>query len=312
MRRFLVVFLVITVLINGGLVAYEHLYPHEAAAFLINAARDKADLHEAKTSIPGFEISYLEGGRGDALVLLHGFSASKDNWTPVARYLTPNYHVVIPDLPGFGDSSKPERATYTIQEQAERVHAFVQQLRLKRIHLAGNSMGGFIAANYASKYPDEVASLWLLDAAGTKAGQDSEVRRQFSETGVVPMLVTSVDDLPRVSKLVMSKPPFLPYCIERTLGERALANRALHERIFKVDYRMLSPLLDTFVTKLDVPALVIYGKEDRLINPKAADTFKAMMPNARVILMNGIGHVPMIEAPKRSADDYLQFRASLN
>src|SRR5262249_3421412 len=155
-----------------------------------------------------------EGGSGEPLVLLHGFSANKDNWTRAAQYLTPHYHVVVPDLPGFGDSSKPPRATYTIQEQAKRRHAFLHQLGLNRIHLAGNSMAGFSAPTYAWKCPDGVASLWLLDPAGTKAGQDSEVRRKFNETGVNPLLVTSADDLPRVSRLVMARPPFLPYCIE--------------------------------------------------------------------------------------------------
>jgi pimeloyl-ACP methyl ester carboxylesterase len=87
-------------------------------------------------------IVYLEGGRGESVLLLHGFGADKDNWNLFSRYLTKRYHVIAPDLPVFGESSKIWSDQYNISAQVERVHDFVKQLGLKSFHLAGNSMGG--------------------------------------------------------------------------------------------------------------------------------------------------------------------------
>lgn len=300
--------LLIVVLLIGGLVAFDFLAPHTAARLGVQLEQKRSGLHEARAAIPGFEIAYLEGGEGEPLVLIHGFGADKNNFTRVARFLTPHYRVLIPDLPGFGDSSKPDNATYTIPEQVERVRAFVQGRGLARVHLGGSSMGGFIAAAYAAKYPAEVASLWLLGSAGTEAAMDSEVRRRYRETGEILLVAKTPEDFRRIADLVMTKPPFIPYSVKRVLAERAIANYRLHSRIFEQIAGPGSPLLESYVTRLETPALVVYGREDRVLNPKGAETFKGLMPNAQVILMDGIGHLPMIEAAQQTAADYLAFR----
>ena len=310
MRRFLPILLV-PVGLFGGLLAFDYLAPHTAARLVIQFERRRSGLREGHLPVAGFDIAYLEGGSGEPLLLIHGFGASKDNFVRIARYLTPHFRLLIPDLPGFGESSKPDNMTYTIPEQVERLHAFIKQSGLNHIHLAGRSMGGFIAAAYAAKYPGEVASLWLLGSAGTRAGQDSEVRRHYRATGECLLLSKTPEDLSRVMKLVMSRPPFFPYCVKRVTGERAAANYSLHSRIFDQDYEKDSPLLDSYITNLTVPALVVWGKEDRVVSPSGAETFKAMFPGARVILMDGIGHIPMIEATEQVAKDYLNFRNTL-
>jgi pimeloyl-ACP methyl ester carboxylesterase len=311
MRRYLLPILLVPVGLLGGLLAFDYLAPHKAARLVLQFERRRSGLREGHVPVAGFDIAYLEGGSGEVLLLIHGFGASKDNFVRIARFLTPRFRVLIPDLPGFGESSKPENMTYSIPEQVERLHAFVKQSGLSRIHLGGSSMGGFIAAAYAAKYPGEVASLWLLGSAGTRAGRDSEVRRHYQATGECLLLSKRPEDLSRVMQLVMSRPPFFPYCLKRVIGERAAANYSLHSRIFDQDYEQNSPLLDTYITNLAMPTLVVWGKEDRVVNPMGAETFKAMIPEARVILMDGIGHIPMIEATEQVAEDYLRFRNRL-
>lgn len=305
MRRILLVL----ALLIAGVVAFDFLAPHQAARAGAQLERWRADLQEAHATVSGFDIAYLDGGHGEPLLLVHGFGADKDNFTRVARHLTPHYRVIAPDLPGFGESSKPANVSYSIADQVERVRAFAQHLGLQRFHLGGSSMGGAIATAYAAKYPGEVASLWLLAPAGTAVAFDSELRRHYEQTGENLLVAKTPEDHARVLDFVMSKPPFLPYSVRRVLAERAAANYPLHSKIFAELSR--SPPIETQVTRIDTPALIVWGTEDRALNPKGAEALKALMPNAQVVLMDGIGHLPMIEAVASSAEDYLAFRQSL-
>ena len=305
MRRILIVL----ALLVAGLVAFDYLAPHTAARTAAQIERWRADLRENRATVSGFDIAYLDGGAGEPLLLVHGFGADKDNFTRVAGRLTPHYRVIIPDLPGFGESSKPDTVSYSIAEQVERVRAFAQHLGLQRFHLGGSSMGGAIATAYAAKYPAEVASLWLLAPAGTAAAFDSELRQHYQKTGENLLVARTPEDHARVRAFVMSKPPFLPYSIRRVLGERAAANYPLHSKIF-AELNAAAPI-ESYVTRIDAPALIVWGTQDRALNPKGAAALKALMPNAQVILMEGIGHLPMIEAAGPSARDYLAFRQGL-
>jgi len=294
------------VLLLAGLAAFDHFAPYTAARLGVQLEQRRSGLHEARASIPGFEMPYLEGGSGEPLLLVHGFGAEKNNFTRVARYLTPHYRVLVPDLPGFGEASKPDTGSYAIAEQVERLRAFAQGLGVKRAHLGGSSMGGFIVTAWAAKYPEEVASLWLLAPAGTRAAADSELRRHFKETGEILLVAKTPDEHARIRAFVMSRQPVLPYSVKRVLGERAAADYALHSKIF----RQLSeePPIDSYAARIETPALIVWGAEDRVLNPKGAEALKAIMPNAQAIVMPGIGHLPMIEAVRQSAEDYLAFR----
>lgn len=301
--------LAVVVLLLAGVAAFDYFAPYTAARLGVQLEQHRSGLREASASIPGFEMPYLEGGSGEPLLLIHGFGADKNNFTRVARFLTPHYRVVIPDLPGFGEASKPDTATYAIAEQVERVRQFAQGLGIRRAHLGGSSMGGFIATAWAAKYPGEVASLWLLAPGGTAAAYDSELRREYQKTGEVLLLAKTPEEHGRVRAIAMARQPLLPYSFKRVLGERAAANYALHAKIFEQMNREAP--LESYVTRLETPALIVWGAEDRVLNPRGADAMRAFMPNARAIVMPGIGHLPMIEAVWQSAEGYLAFRQQL-
>jgi abhydrolase domain-containing protein 6 len=95
----------IIALIILAVISY-YAFPEQVAAFFIRAERSKANLTKKEIKIDDLNIVYLEGGTGPTILLLHGYAANKDNWPRFAAYLTKDYHVVIPDLPGHGESSK--------------------------------------------------------------------------------------------------------------------------------------------------------------------------------------------------------------
>ncbi|MER1973104.1 MAG: alpha/beta hydrolase, partial [Psychrobacter alimentarius] len=136
---------------------------------LIQFERNKANLEKkVLTLASGDTLTYLEGGNinGEPLLLIHGFGANKDNFTRIAKELS-DYHLILPDLLGFGESSKPPQADYRADAQAQRLHELLQAKGMaSNIHVGGNSMGGAISVAYAAMYPDSVKSLWLLDSAG--------------------------------------------------------------------------------------------------------------------------------------------------
>jgi pimeloyl-ACP methyl ester carboxylesterase len=272
--------------------------------------RSRAGLVRKETTLAdGTRIVYLEGGSGAPLVLVHGFGADKDNFTRVARFLTPHYRVVVPDLVGFGESAHRADVDYRYAAQAERLRAFVQALGLQRIDLGGNSMGGGIAMSYAAQHPQEVASLWLIDCAGIAAAPPSELARRITTTGENPLMITRESDFPAFLKFVMSDPPWIPGSVMDTLARERIANQALERQVFQ---QIATDSVDAAVAGLRTPALIVWGDEDRALSVGTVPVLKALLPNAQAVVMPHVGHAPMIERPQQSAEDYLRFRASLS
>ena len=308
LRRLVLVLLLIVV----AVVAADRLAPRATARVLVGLERARAGLGAERITVDGIDIAYLAGGTGEPLLLVHGFAADKDHFTRIAAHLTPHYRVLVPDLPGFGESSRPAGASYAIAEQAERVRAFARALGIERVHLGGNSMGGFIVTQYALAHPDEVRSLWLLDAAGTRRAFESELSRTIQASGTNPLLVRTPDDLQRTMAFVMAHPPFMPTSVLRGVAERMAADHELHARIFTQVGPGYVTTVDDRLHQLGMPTLVVWGTADRALNPEATQVYAAAMPRVQVVRMDGVGHLPMLEAPAETAADYLRFRQSLS
>jgi len=271
--------------------------------------RSRAGLQRKEIALAdGTRMVWLEGGAGAPLVLVHGFGADKDNFTRVARYLTPRYRVIVPDLVGFGESAHRADVDYHYAAQAERLRAFVQALGLSRIDLGGNSMGGGIAMSYAAQHPSEVASLWLIDCAGIAEAPPSELARILTTTGENPLMITRESDFPAFLKFVMSDPPYIPGSVMDVLARERIANQALEQQVFG---QIATDSVSASVKGLATPTLIVWGDEDRALSVGTVPVLKTLLPNARAVVMPHIGHAPMIERPKETAEDYLRFRAGL-
>lgn len=291
--------------------ALEHLAPQRMARLWLGLERRRAGLTLKRQAIAGgIDMPYLEGGRGEPLLLVHGFGGDKDNFTRLAGALTRHYRVIVPDLPGFGEATRDAALRYAVGDQVQRLHAFVSALGLPPLHLGGNSMGGFIAAEYAATHPQQVKSLWLLDPAGTAAAHGSPMLRHYLATGDTPLLLRRPEDIGVLLQAIAVKAPLLPPSVKTVLAQRAIADRALHARILQQLVHE-SPTLEERLPAIAAPTLVVWGSEDRILHPDGAAALQARLPRCRVVLMRGIGHVPMMEAPAATAGDYLRFRAEL-
>lgn len=295
--------LIVAVVAVGMVAAW--LAPQQLTALGLALERRLAGLSLRTARVGPFDMPYLDGGRGEPLVLIHGFGGDKDNFTRIARFLTPHFRVIIPDLPGFGDATRDPAANYAMRDQALRLHAFLEQLGIEACHLGGNSMGGYISAEYAAAWPLAVKSLWLLDPGGTMASHSSDMLIEYEKSGRNPLLVQDVADFDQTIAATTHQTPFLPRFARTTLGRRAVADFVLHTRIMR--QMAESPLLENSHGVMQTPALIVWGEHDKILNPLGAAAFAALFPNSKVIIMPGIGHLPMAEAPKQTANDLLAF-----
>jgi pimeloyl-ACP methyl ester carboxylesterase len=247
--------------------------------------------------------SYYEGGSGPTLVLLHGFAADKTIWLPLAEQLTAHFHVVIPDLPGWGESSRNAGASYGVQAQAQRLQAFLAALNLQRVVLVGHSMGGAIAGVYAADHPDGVAALALLDAYGLKTKVNDFDRTVMA--GQDPFAYDDRAGYERALKLAFLHPPRIPGRIEdvfvaRNRADRPFIERTLAELRRPEDYLSLQHDLG----RLTMPVLGLWCREDRIVDPSALDSLRDGLTAAASIsssLLSGCNHMPMMEKPEATA-----------
>lgn len=298
-----------SVLAAGAGAYFFYSAPERMVRMALDHERRLAGLARGEAELPGgLRYVYLEGGKGEPLLLLHGFGANKDNFARVAKHLTPHYRVIIPDHIGFGESAKPPQADYAPRAQAERLRALMRKLGIASLHLGGNSMGGHIALTYAASYPKEVQSLWLLSAAGVWSAPPSEMRRRIAETGGNPMIVKNEEEFARLVSVVTYVPLPVPRRFLDVVAQERIRNHDLESRIFK---QLAEDSVEQRIRGLAIPALVVWGAQDRVLHPGSAGILHRLLTRSEVILMPGVGHLPMLEQPGKSASDYLRFRATL-
>ncbi len=281
---------------------------------LVQYERNKSDLDiKAFTLASGDRLTYAENVNvtGEPLLLIHGFGGNKDNFTRIANQLD-GYHLIIPDLLGFGNSSKPMAADYRADAQAERLHELLQAKGVaSNIHIAGNSMGGAISVAYAAKYPQDVKSLWLIDSAGFwSAGLPKSLEGATLENN--PLLINKTEDIYNLYNFVMYKPPYIPKSVKAVFAQERIANKELDAKILEQIVMDNVEERAKIIAEYDIPTLVVWGDKDQVIKPETTELIKDIIPQAEVIMMPNIGHVPMIEAVKQTANDYKKFRATLD
>lgn len=300
--------LVLTLLLAGGFTAALYQAPEPTSHLLMDLERSRAGLTRKQLILDdGSDYVYLEGGIGEPLLLLHGFGADKDNFTRVARFLSARYHVIIPDHLGFGESGRPEDADYAPLAQAARLRALMASLGLRDVHIGGNSMGGHIAITYAAQYPGEVKSLWLLDAGGVWSARGNDFAQKVKESGHNPLMARTEDEFAQVFAYVMSDPPFVPRPMLDVKARERFPHFELENKIFD---QVSVDSVEQRAATVKTPTLIVWGREDRVLNYAAGEYLHQVMSNSQLIIMDGVGHMPMLERPQQTAADYLKFRDS--
>lgn len=252
-------------------------------------------------SVNGLNLSYTELGAGPSttlrtgptLVLLHGFPLDSRAWMEVAQKLAGAFRVILPDLRGFGASTND--APFTIESLADDVHAFLQSKQLTPCILGGLSMGGYIALAFAKKYPQALNGLLLTDtksAGDTAEGKAGRMKMvEMVKTGgsravaeqMFPKMIAeqTVREQPTVVHMLRD---IMNACPPKTIEHALLAMR---------DREDFTPLLAT----INVPALVIVGKDDAIASVQVAKAMADGLPKGTLIVIPAAGHMAPMEQP---------------
>ena len=305
MGKLIIFFVIALVSLVALMIIMAWLFPGQAFNWAKKIEWARCGLKEKTIDINGLHISYLTGGKGDPLLLLHGFAGGKEHWVWVTKYLGEYFRIIAPDLPGCGSSTSDANLNYSVEEQVKRVYAFSQALGLKSFHIGGNSMGGNIAGVFAARYPEITMSLWLLSPGGVDSAQPSE-RDILMEKGENILVAKTVEDFERTYNFCFVNPPKLPGFIKKYLAKNTAAGSELAEKIYN-DLANQSTPLESALNKITIPTLILWGDQDRLTHVSGASILESLMPNAKAIEMNNIGHIPMMENPELSAKYYLEF-----
>ena len=244
--------------------------------------------------------------------MLHGFAASKEVWLKQMEILSPHFHVIAPDLPGWGESSRVDGASYNIDAQVSRLQAFVEALHLPKLVLIGHSMGGAIAGVYAAEHPDRVAELALLDSFGLKANENDFSRLAMG--GTDPFVFDNREQFTKAMAWAFAKPPEIPGRFQDVLIKRNQENRAFIDRTFNElrdpsQYLSLQSRLD----KLEMPVLGLWCHDDKIIDISALDSLRNGLKTASAIstsMLTGCNHMPIVEKPDETARIITQFTLS--
>ncbi len=272
-----------------------------------------AGLTTKRATAGDVDWAYSEGGNPNnpTVLLVHGLGGSRDNWNRVAHLLTPYYHVVIPDLPASGDTKIA--ATYDLQPAtiAESLRRFAETIKIeKNLNVAGHSMGGSIAALYASLYFSDTQSLLLVDTAGVYASAKSIYLKD--PTLLRDIIVTKPGDLSKVIKLVMYNPPFIPKDIlvgqENAMIAQSANMKKLVEKIIELSKAYTPDSFDTVLKSIEAPTLVIWGKEDQVVDVGVVPELTSFLKDKRPpVILDNIGHIPILEAEQLVVQAYLPF-----
>jgi pimeloyl-ACP methyl ester carboxylesterase len=269
-----------------------------------------AHVHQAE--IGGRKVNYCDYGDGPPVVLIHGLGGSWQNWIENVRAIGRTHRVIAPDLPGFGFSEMPAD-DISIPGYARTVAALCERLDIDRAAVVGNSMGGFVAAEVAIQFPELVERLVLASAAGisiNKARREPVLVWGRINTAIATRLAAQAERVirrPRLRHLTFSTMVRHPSRVPQdTLSELATYSGrsgfmpALRAHM-EYDFR-------DRLEEIACPTLIVWGSEDMVVSARDADEYEKVLPNARKVVWEDTGHLPMVErAPEFNAlvEDFL-------
>ncbi len=243
--------------------------------------------------------SYLQAGQGELIVLVHGYTGSKENWLPVIGALSKDHRVIALDLPGWGESMPKAGQDYGPLAQAARLNAFLKSENQPTALLVGHSMGGMISGLLSVEHPEQVQRVVFMSSAGVKFNENDFARQVLK--GYNPFAEYEADALLNFMKTyVFANPPYIPKALVNVIVQQRAAKKDFEKTVF--NQIRLGPeafLLQERLPLLQQPVGLLWCDQDKIIDPSAAVVFAKGLKKSETEILKGCGHMPMMEQPKQ-------------
>jgi len=247
---------------------------------------------EKNIEINGIKIFTRIAGEGDPFLILHGWGASTDSWTGIQERLSKNFQVILLDFPGFGKSDFPPKA-WGVQDYCEFILDFTEKMELEKFHLLGHSFGGRVCIKLAAQFPEKIKKLILVDSAGIE-----------SEKGMSIKVRTRLASLMGIFKAVpgfkIGRKFYYKFMIRNTDYFKAMG---IMKEVFK---KVIAEDLTSWLGKISVPTLIIWGKRDKSTPIKHGYLMEEKIRNSELKIFD-TGHSPHLLEPELLLKEILDF-----
>jgi pimeloyl-ACP methyl ester carboxylesterase len=266
------------------------------------------------TRVNGVRIHYQEAGGEQAppIILIHGFISSNLIWSHVLLPLAhKGFHVIAPDLPGYGYSDKPSDARYTIAEQARGVVAFMDRLGIKKAIIAGTSYGGAVAATMALDFPERVAKLILIGAVTN----DDPKQKLLLRLSCLPIIGDVATPLFLGSRWILRKRMQNMYRrMQKPINEKMVAARHhllaaanTHRAMIRTARAWSASRIEREASLIRQPTMLMWGDQDDHIPLEIAFRLRDTIPNSKLLVFRNCGHLPPAEYPEKFVEAVTEF-----
>jgi len=254
-------------------------------------------LQENWANLNGLKIRYLEYGKGNDrhILFIHGLGSSADRWLGIPAALSANFHTVALDLPGFGESDKPATMDYTIENFRGTILDFMNKVAINdgKTSIVGHSLGGYIAAEVTIENKSQVERLVLIDSSGMLK-KPTPLLEEYLKVAINPTKYK----VRKVFEQMVAAPTRIPSkLVEGFIARINLPN---------AKYAFKSTLENSANTQIglgrlklieDIPTLILWGSEDKVIPPEHSRLFKEGIANSQIEIIPDAGHAPFAEKP---------------
>jgi len=269
--------------------------------------KEYANEHSKFIEINEMQVHFRDEGKGFPIVLVHGTASSLHTWDAWTNELKKTNRVIRMDLPAFGITGPNKNADYSIESYTTFLHSFVEKLNLEKFHLAGNSLGGDIAWNYAAEHPAKVEKLILVDASGLPTNKEPPAIFKMAKTPVLRSLFLYV-----TPKMLITKNIKEVYADDDKVTDELvtryhkMALRAGNRQAFidraKTDFKLDAKINTDRLKSIQTPTLLIWGAKDLWIPLNNGKRMNRILVNSKLEVLENSGHVPMEENPKESLE----------
>jgi len=266
-----------------------------------------------------FELHHKIYGAGNPVLCIHGFGASLFSWRNFVDPLSRNYQLILIDLKGSGESPKPPDSHYSPQDHADLIYQFILDHDLRNLTLVGNSFGGalslLLSIMLLENEPGRLRSLVLIDAGAYKEYIPFYLKLiGFPIIGAAIIYLTPATCM---AKSVLNTAYYDPKKItpaDVSGYAKPLAAPGGKHALLETGKQIIPPNIDELTAKykdINVPTLIIWGRQDKIINPIVGDLLDQAIPNSTLKWIDQCGHVPQEEMPEATVPLVLDFLASL-